>query len=56
MMDMLLRGGTEDRLGQCAGSRDGAMSIMIGVCANKSIQTGLPVHVKDLIDVSSYGI
>ena len=54
MLQMLLRGGMPDPLRQCAGSRDGAMSILIGISANESIRTGKPVTVRDLVDVSAY--
>jgi predicted dehydrogenase len=39
----------EDPLGHMAGSRDGAMSILIGVAANQSIRTGLPVNIRELL-------
>ncbi|MTH79066.1 Gfo/Idh/MocA family oxidoreductase [Paracoccus aestuariivivens] len=34
-----------------AGYRDGAMSILTGIAANRSFQTGLPVQVSDLVDL-----
>jgi hypothetical protein len=37
-----------DPLHHAAGSRDGAMSILIGIAARKSIETGKPVNIKDL--------
>ncbi|MDI6804926.1 MAG: Gfo/Idh/MocA family oxidoreductase [Bacteroidota bacterium] len=37
-----------DELGQSAGLRDGAMSILTGVAARKSIDTGLPIKIADL--------
>ena len=37
-----------DPLHHAAGSRDGAMSILVGVAARKSIETGKPVKIKDL--------
>ncbi|NIK78708.1 putative dehydrogenase [Paenibacillus castaneae] len=40
---------TEDRFGRAASHIDGAMSILTGIAANKSINTGLPVHVADLV-------
>lgn len=38
-----------DPLGRAAGHIDGAMSIMTGIAANRSMATGLPVQVKDLL-------
>lgn len=49
LRDMLFRGGIPDPLNHLASSWDGAMSIMIGISANRSIATGLPVEVKDLL-------
>ncbi|MEJ5260851.1 MAG: Gfo/Idh/MocA family oxidoreductase [Anaerohalosphaeraceae bacterium] len=40
-----------DPLGHAAGSRDGAMSILVGIAARKSIDTGKPVKIKDLTDL-----
>lgn len=37
-----------DELGQSAGLRDGAMSILTGVAARKSIDTGVPINIADL--------
>ena len=37
-----------DPLKLAAGSRDGAMSCLIGVAARNSIKTGLPVKIADL--------
>ena len=39
-----------DPLGHMASSRDGAQSILIGIAANQSIATGLPVEVPALLD------
>jgi predicted dehydrogenase len=47
MRDMILRGG-EDRLGQRAGSRAGAMSVMVGVAALQSARTRNVVRIADL--------
>lgn len=38
-----------DPLGHAAGYIDGAKSILIGISANKSMATGMPVSVKDLV-------
>jgi predicted dehydrogenase len=40
-----------DTFRQSAGSRDGAMAILVGIGARKSIQTGLPVKIADLTDL-----
>lgn len=41
----------KDPLGRAAGLRDGAMSILTGIAANKSFETGLPVSIKDLVQL-----
>ncbi len=38
-----------DPLGHMAGSRAGAMSILIGIAANKSIASGSPIHIENLL-------
>src|SRR5690606_23938602 len=38
----------EDKYKQGAGSRDGAMSILVGIDARKSIDTQKPIKIKDL--------
>lgn len=40
-----------DPLKHAAGSRDGAMSILIGIAARKSIEFGEPVRIADLTDL-----
>lgn len=40
----------EDPLHRAAGLKDGAMSILTGVAANKSIASGMPVNIKDLVE------
>jgi predicted dehydrogenase len=40
-----------DPLKHAAGIRDGAMSILIGIAARKSIETGKPVKIADLTDI-----
>ena len=40
-----------DPMRHAAGSRDGAMSILIGVAARKSIESGHPVRIAELIDL-----
>ncbi|MBL7170792.1 MAG: Gfo/Idh/MocA family oxidoreductase [Candidatus Omnitrophica bacterium] len=49
LLDMLFKQGIPDPLGHQAGSRGGAMSILIGVAGNKSIATGKPIKIKDLL-------
>lgn len=40
-----------DPYGHTAGSRDGAMSVLIGIAARKSIQTGQPVRIEELTEL-----
>jgi hypothetical protein len=49
LRDHLFRGFESDPLGLQADSRAGAMSILTGVAANRSIATGAPVRVADLL-------
>lgn len=49
LRDMLFRPNVPDPLGHAAGSRAGAMSILIGVAANKSMATGMPIEIADLL-------
>lgn len=44
-----------DPLGRAASHVDGAMSILTGICANKSMATGMPVHLKNEIDLRRLG-
>lgn len=46
--DLFQNGTTSDPLGRKAGARDGAMSILTGIAANRSFATGLPVKIADL--------
>jgi predicted dehydrogenase len=46
---MIFRGEGADPLGRLASSRAGAMSLLIGVAANRSIATGQPVSVPELL-------
>lgn len=48
----LFRGDVQDPLGQVAGSRAGAMSLLIGAAANQSIATGQPVNVPELLGIA----
>jgi predicted dehydrogenase len=36
---------------QSAGSRDGAMSILVGIAARNSVEAGKPINVQDLTDI-----
>jgi predicted dehydrogenase len=49
MMKDVLVGNEEDANKRAAFSRAGANSVLVGVGANKSMETGMPVKVKDLI-------
>ncbi|NLG84922.1 MAG: Gfo/Idh/MocA family oxidoreductase [Firmicutes bacterium] len=49
LLEMLFREDVLDPLGHAATSRDGAMSILIGIAANKSIATGQPVRIAELL-------
>ena len=40
-----------DPLGHAAGLRDGAMSILIGIAARRSIEQGKPIRIEDLTDL-----
>ena len=51
MLRDVLVGVTDDPLGHAAGYIDGANSILTGIAANQSIKTGLPVKVKDLVNL-----
>ncbi len=46
-----LQGGQTDPLGRLATQRDGALSLLTGLAANRSFETGLPVRVADLLRV-----
>ncbi len=49
MRTALFRGGVPDPLGRQAGSRAGAMSLLIGAAANLSIASGQAVRIDDLL-------
>ena len=49
MRDRLFRGFTEDPLRQMADTRAGAMSIGIGIAANKSMKEGRAVRLSDFL-------
>ncbi|MEY2905283.1 MAG: hypothetical protein RJA52_1299 [Bacteroidota bacterium] len=48
---LLLKTDDPDPLKHTAGLRDGAMSILIGVAARKSIESGMPVKIEGLTDL-----
>jgi len=43
--------GTKDEFGRTAGIRDGAMAILIGIGARRSIESGKPIKISDLTDL-----
>lgn len=49
MQDRIFRKRGPDPLGQWAGSRDGALSILIGVAARRSIEWRRPVKISELV-------
>lgn len=49
LRDMLFRPGVPDPLGHAAGSRAGALSILVGVAANYSMQRKAPVEIAELL-------
>lgn len=51
MHDNIFKNVTEDPFKQSAGVRDGAFSILTGVAARKSCDSGKPVRIKDLTDL-----
>ncbi len=52
LQDMIFRNpGTPDPLKHAAGTRDGAMSLLIGVAARKSIDENRPVKISELTDI-----
>jgi hypothetical protein len=50
MRDLMFRGG-DDPLGQRAGSRAGAMSVLVGIAALKSAREGRRVTIAELGDI-----
>ena len=51
MLDVLL-GAAKDPLERSATARDGALALLTGLAANRSMETGAPVRVADLLDLS----
>ena len=42
---------TKDPFERAAGSRDGVMSVLVGIAARKSIETGNPIKIEGLTDL-----
>jgi predicted dehydrogenase len=51
-MTAVLLGGAEDPLHRSATARDGALALLTGLAANRSLQTAAPVRVADLLDLT----
>ncbi|MGG9972619.1 Gfo/Idh/MocA family protein [Ferruginibacter sp. SUN002] len=51
MKDMLFVPGTPDPYKQAAGTRDGALSCLVGIAARKSCDSGKPVKIKGLTSI-----
>jgi predicted dehydrogenase len=51
MKEMILTGTKQDDFKQKAGTRDGALSCLIGIAARNSCDTGKPVKIKDLTTI-----
>jgi hypothetical protein len=49
MRNMIFKPGMEDRLGQRAGTRAGAMSVLTGIAALSSARSGKVVKIADLM-------
>jgi hypothetical protein len=49
LKDMIFKPGVPDPLRQRAGSRAGAMSLLTGVAAYRSIEKGRPIRINDLV-------
>ncbi|MBM3957359.1 MAG: Gfo/Idh/MocA family oxidoreductase, partial [Gemmatimonadetes bacterium] len=49
LQEMIFNPGVPDPLKQRAGSRAGAMSLLTGVAAVKSVETGKPIRIADLV-------
>ena len=51
LKDKIFKGITEDPLHQAASVRDGALSILVGIAARKSCETGQPVKIAELTSI-----
>jgi len=52
-MTAVLLGGQTDPMRRSATARDGALALLTGLAANRSLQTGAPVRVADLLDLAT---
>jgi predicted dehydrogenase len=50
MMKDVLRGDEEDKFKRAADIRDGGNAVLVGVGANKSMETGMPIKVQELVN------
>ena len=51
MQDMIFRGPVPDPLGQTAGTRAGALSILIGIATRRSIEQQRPFMIEELVKI-----
>lgn len=51
LKDKIFGGANEDLLHQAASSRDGALSVLIGIAARNSCDTGQPIKIGDLTSI-----
>ena len=51
LKDKIFGGVTEDPLNQSASVRDGALSILVGIAARKSCETGQPIKIGELTSI-----
>jgi hypothetical protein len=49
MQDQIFRDPKADPLGRRAGSREGALSALIGIAARHSIEQGQPIKIDELV-------
>jgi len=54
LRQMIFVGGVPDPLGHMAGSYQGALSILVGICALKSMDEGINIRPRDLVDLDKY--
>jgi hypothetical protein len=52
-MTAVLLGAETDPLARSATARDGALALLTGLAANRSMEAGAPVRVADLLDLHS---
>jgi predicted dehydrogenase len=51
LKDKIFGNATDDPFNQAASVRDGALSILVGIAARKSCETGVPVKIEDLTTI-----